>query len=239
MCELVYPLEGARCLRSIYRKNGKGSAGLSKLRHRDYLPSRSQLEQNALMYVELLGLLVNIVQCYKVLISGAAEDGVIVVRALLHLFDGDLHAALDLVFGVGAAPAEPGFQLFDGGRHDKDGGDFAFEKGVVLGGLAHLSGALHIDVEEEIGAGGELVLHLAFEGAVEVTMNVGVFVEIACCDLGLKGVAIEEVVIDGVDFAGAWLAGGGSHDALHAGHFLQHPVADGRLSATGRPRYDQ
>lgn len=162
----------------------------------------------------------------------------VVMWTLFHLFDCHLHPALHFVFCVGAAAAEAGFELFDGWRHYEDGAHIAFEQGIVLRGLAHLRGALHIDVEQQIGACGELVLYLAFEGAVKVAVDVGVFVKIAGFDLGFKTVVVEEVVIDGVDFAAARLAGGGCDDAFDLWQLFEHAVAEGGFPAAGGAGYD-
>ncbi len=101
----------------------------------------------------------------------------VVEFVLLHFGGGDLHAALDLVFGVRRTATQALLQLFQCAGHDKDSDDVALEQWVGQRGLAHLRGALHVDVEQEVGADREFVLHLALERAVDVAVHVGVFVE--------------------------------------------------------------
>ena len=156
----------------------------------------------------------------------------VVEFVLLHFSGRDLHAPLDLVFGVRRTTTQALLQLFQCAGHDKDSDDVALEQWVGQRGLAHLRGALHVDVEQEVGADREFVLHLAFERAVNVTVDVGVFVEMPFGDLLLEGGVVEEVVIDVVCFAYAWLAGGGGHDPPELGHFSEHTVAECGFATT-------
>ena len=134
----------------------------------------------------------------EVFIHRTAADYIVVVRGLLDFFERDVHTALHFVFGVGASSAQAAFQLFDARRHDENCGDTAMEQFVVAGGLTHLCGALHIDVQQEVDAGCEFVLNFALERAVDMTVDLRVFVEIAGGYLRFKGGLVEKIVVDPV-----------------------------------------
>ena len=70
-------------------------------------------------------------------------------------------------------------------------------------------------------------------------MDLSILVKRTSVNFGLEGVAVEEVVIDGVDFAAARNTGCRGNYAFDARHFFQYAVADSSLTATGRTRYDK
>ena len=109
----------------------------------------------------------------------------------------------------------------------------------MLGVFAHLGCTLNIDIEQEIDAGGQFVLHLTLEGTIEFVVDSGVFVKISGGNFGFEAVGIEKVVIDAVLFAAAWGAGGGGNHALYGRFFGQHAIADSGLAAAGGTGYDE
>lgn len=65
-------------------------------------------------------------------------------------------------------------------------------------------------------------------------MHVGVLVELAGRDFGLKGILVEKVVVDGIDFTAAGGARCGGDYALDLWQLLEHTVANSRFPATCR-----
>jgi hypothetical protein len=116
------------------------------------------------------------------------------MRAFLRrFFDG-----ADAVLG---AALEPGAELLDGGGQDED------RDHVGTGLFVELEGALIVDVEEDVVAGGELFFDLGTRRAVEIAVHFGGLEQAAIAAHLLEGWHIDEVVMLAVDLVGAARAG--------------------------------
>lgn len=175
----------------------------------------------------------------KVFVAGAGEDVVIVAFALFYFLAGDTEASLNFGFVVGAALPEAAFEFLHDGGHDKHGDDLPPEQRIFPARFPKGFCALHVDIQEQVGACGELVLNLTLEGAVAVGVDVGVFVKIACFDFFVEGLTVKKIVVDPVLFPFARRSRRGGDDPLDRRFLRQHAVADRGLAATRRAGNDE
>ena len=176
---------------------------------------------------------------FEIFEAAAAENAVVVKFPLAHFALCYTQSTLDFVFMIGAAVPQSAFEFMDGGRHDEDGDDFSVQKRVFAPGVPECGCALHINVEDQVVAGGELVVDFALECAVAVAVDMGPFVEFARVDLGIKGGRVEKIIIDPVMLAFAGRACGRGDDPLYLGFLGEHTLADSGFSASGWPGDDE
>ncbi|MNC60352.1 hypothetical protein D3C75_1102230 [compost metagenome] len=120
---------------------------------------------------------------------------------MLHLADGLFHAAGNDLIAVLPTPVQTLAQRLQVGWQDEDRTGFGHQ-------LAHLTGALPVDFQNQVIAPVQHLLQRATRGAVEVAEHFGVFKEVVLVDQRLEFVMADEVVVDAVLLARAFAARG-------------------------------
>ena len=93
------------------------------------------------------------------------------------------------------AAFEPSLQLLDRGRQDEDADE------IVARLLAQLLGALPIDVEQDIAAGPQCLLHRLARRAVAMAEDFRPFQKLAGFHHGLEAGQVDEMIVAAVDLA--------------------------------------
>ena len=149
-------------------------------------------------------------------------DEVVVVRDigdfLVDLGEARFERVVGLAFAFDQAAAE---RLAVGG-HEED-------ENRTIEPLPPGSRALHVSADDEILAAFDGASNLAELEALEVAVDIGPLAELACGNSFLEIRPGEEEVIDAVDFALAWLAGGGTGGASYVCPLVQ--LGDQRIFA--------
>src|SRR5690606_20878462 len=130
----------------------------------------------------------------------------------------------------GVAASEAGTEFFQPRGQQEDIAMGAADSFIWAG--AELRGALYVEVEQDILPALKIGQHFAFESAVTVTEDDGVFEETTGFDLGEEFCFGEKVVVASVDFAGTGRAGGGG-DAVMPRTIRGSGATQGGLAASG------
>jgi hypothetical protein len=155
------------------------------------------------------------------------DDDVVEVPGLCDLVAGVDHALRDDFGCVLAAAAQAAVQLFPRRRQDED------QHGAREDAL-DLQRALEVDLQHDIVAIAQALLHRGARGAVVVAMNLGPLEEIAVVDHLAEGIGGDEPVLAAVLFLAAGRAGGVGDRHHQAGVDLQQGLDEAGLAGAGR-----
>ena len=109
-----------------------------------------------------------------------------------------------------------------------------------LGRLMVTGYTLDVDIDQEVDALLELFLNSRLESSVVVSKNPSVFVELTFLHKPFELLLGEEIVVLAMAFSFSWGPRCGSDDTLDArGKFAHQPLAEGRLTTSGRTGDDE
>ncbi len=128
-----------------------------------------------------------------------ADEGVAVFGPVARFLAGGLEAHGELLLGFGATGADAVRDLGLARQEDEDIDEGRADRGI--GRSADEGRALDVDVHEDVAPRLEVAEDLAFQGAVEAAVDLGMFEKVAPGDPGLEPGAVEEMVVDPVAFA--------------------------------------
>ena len=160
------------------------------------------------------------------------DDPVVELRGVRHLLPGRRDALRDDRVAVLPAVAHARLQGVLRGRQDEDADGFGDLR-------THLPGALPVDLEQHVLAGGQLRLDRLAGGALVVAMHQRVFEEVAGGDHPLELGLVDEVVVLGMALAGARRARRVADRQGDSGFAGQHGVDEARLAGAGRRGDDE
>ena len=125
---------------------------------------------------------------------------------MLHFGGGVEEPDGELVLVFGAAAAEPAFELLERWRHEEDVGECVADHRVIAS--ADVCSPCGIDVEEDIRSRDQALGDRGFERAIKVPVHLGVFEEVAGCDVAAERIGSKKKVIGSMRLSGARGAGG-------------------------------
>src|SRR6266571_8600347 len=145
---------------------------------------------------------------------------------------GIFHPAPDDGVRILAARAHAPLELLDRRRQDEDADAIGIK-------LAHLLGALPVDLENQVLAALQRIQDHVSRRAVAVAVDFGALQELAAVLHGEKRRVVDEVVVDAVLFAGPGRPGRIRDRDFQARILAHHRLDEGSLACSGRRSDDE